>query len=749
MNKRWMVLALAGVLMISSMVMLNLEPVQPMGLHSTSEDGCCGEAAAAFGGGRLQLALSDSGHFFSDAVEVALIASVKDAKIYYTTDGTEPTTSSRLYTRPLRFASSRGITVVPLKAIAVYETVTTQTLTHTFFIGDGIDGRFDTLIFSLSTDPDHLYDFDDGIFVAGRTRRDYIRENPNARIDPPSPANFNWRGMEGERPVYTEVFTPDGQRVVAQATGIRAHGGWSRAADQKSIRLVPRRMYEHGMGRFHFDFFPDDLRADEFGSPITRYDQLVLRNGANDRDFGMLRHEVACHMARQAGLRTATPARAAAIFLNGEYYGFAWLQVRFNEQYLQDIYNAPTRDFQIVGMGERWIHTDCAEEREAIEHMNSFASLNLTLNRNFNEFEALVDVDDLLLYYAYQTYMGNWDWPQNNLKRWRYTGPQAEGLAPELDGRWRYITFDLDWTLGLYDNPVNPNIYPFQELMNPRNMRYSPLLEALLRRQDMQDRFAMIMCDLMANIVTEQNVRETIDLYYTEAYHEIEAALRARKYAGWVGKHTISENHNNMMTFARGRGDRILRSLRNYFDWEDDMFTVNVTGGEAVIGTQKGASSRYFAHMTIPLRPVLPKFTVFDHWIVNGVKSYEEEITVSIADARNGAVDAELVTREELPQLMFTNVYASSARAGCVLTNPTGLAVRTEGMFISNDPNNLFLWELPAATVAPEGTLQLAGRHGAGPGDLMFIQLGFPVRSGMVLILSDAEGNVIDHINVP
>jgi hypothetical protein len=112
-------------------------------------------------------------------------------------------------------------------------------------------------------------------------------------------------------------------------------------------------------------------------------------------------------------------------------------------------------------------------------------------------------------------------------------------------------------------------------------------------------------------------------------------------------------------------------------------------------------------------------------------------------------VDVKLVTREVLPPLMFGEVYASSLRSGCVLINPTSDTVRTEGLFLSNDPGNLLLWELPSAAVSPGGALQLAGRGGAGPGDMHHIQLGFNVRSGMVLILSDIDGNVIDHFNVP
>jgi len=699
---------------------------------------------------RIHLFYSHTDHFYDTDIEVAITATHPDAVIHFTTDGSEPTTDSEVYTDPLLFRvpTTQRLNVVPLKAIAILGDTSTRPLVHTYFLNRDIEERFDLLVFSLSTNDEYLYDYDTGIFVEGATRAAFRRENPNKNLVPPDPANFNWRGMEGERPVHVEVFTEDGTRVISQAAGIRAHGGWSRAAQYKSIRLIARRMYEPDHGRFRFDFFPDDVLRDGFGTPLLRYDQLVLRNGANDRDFGMIRNEVGYELARMAGLGTTSPVRGAAIFLNGDYYGFAWLQVRFNEQYLQDIFSAPTRDFQIVGMGERWIDTEDEDEYEAVNHFNSFANKNLRNDNVFAEFSDLVDVEEMLLYYALQTYLGNHDWPNNNLKRWRYVGPQEEGLAPELDGRWRYIVFDLDWILGLYEDNPNPNRPSFQEMVNPRNDRYSGLLVSLLERSDMADKFAMMLCDIAANIVTVENVRDLINRLYGEADREIGFAFASRKYAHWVSRDTVAHNHANMLKVATDREAYIINSLMEYFDWSDEMFSVKVTGGEAVIGTQTGTSSRYFSHLTIPVKPFLPGFLVFDHWIINGEVIYTPEITVSVNDARDGIVSIELVTKEELPVLIFTDAYGSSERNGCVLYNPGEEVVNTDVLFITYDLSNPFLWQLPPTAISPGGTLEMVGRGSADASDLLKIRMGFNVREGRMLYLCDEEGNVINTIRV-
>jgi hypothetical protein len=316
---------------------------------------------------KLTVSFSETGFFYDSNIEVAITASISEAVIYYTTDGAEPTSESKRYEQPLTFTALKDTRAVVLKAFAVYEDTVTRPVAHTYFLGKDVASRVETMVFSISTNEEYLYDYDTGIFVAGRLRDEYIAENPKVHIDPPAPANFNIRGLEGERPVYVEAFTADGERVVAQAAGLRVSGGWSRAENQKSLRLIARNMYEPGVGKFRYAFFPDETTLDGYGVLLDKYDSILLRNGANDRDFGMLRDEVASKLARDAGFAAVSPYRAASVFLNGEYYGFAWLRAVINEQYLMDVYGAPTSDFEIAGDGDTWYKTDNMEVKRRLK----------------------------------------------------------------------------------------------------------------------------------------------------------------------------------------------------------------------------------------------------------------------------------------------------------------------------------------------------------------------------------------------
>jgi len=758
MAKKWLLLLISVVILFLAVVILNYNPAEPIGvsaLYDLLTENVPTEEVANIEpiefSGHIDLSFSHKEHFYETYIEVSITADIPGAVIHYTTDGSAPTTDSPVYNEPVPLylpVRRQPVAVYPLKAIAVYNDYITSPLVHTYFLAEDIGSRFDVMIFSLSTNDEYLFDFDTGILVEGAERANYRRDNPRAHIIPPSPANFNWRGMESERPVYIEAFEQNGERVIAQLGGVRVHGGWSRAIDQKSLRIVARDMYEPGQGRFRYDFFPDDVRADGFDSPIRRYDQLVLSNNANDRDFAMLRQEVNYALVLESGFRVVSPMRAVAVFLNGEYYGFAWLEVRINGQYLQDVFSAPTNEFQIVGRGEWWVDTEDEKDIEDIGIFNEFYNKDFRNDTVLKEFEELADLDNLLHYYAYQTYVGNRDWPGGNLRRWRYIGEQQEGLAPELDGRWRYIMYDLDFLMALYEETPRPNSPSFNDYMSRNNDRHSYMLAALFVRPEIVDRYATYICDIAANIVTASNVSKQIDRLYDEAYREIGFALDARKYAGWVSHDSVEFNHANMLLYTRVRETHFKQGMMDYFGWDDGEFTVTVSGADAVIGTMVAKSSRYFSHLSIPVRPSLSGFTVFDHWILNGDVINTPEITVSIEDAVDGVVSIELITKEEYPPLLIQEAYGSSERNGLTLFNPGDEAVSTDMLFLTNDLSDPFRWQIPAATVSPGDILEFAGRGSTHPTDLMKIRMGFNVRLGRTIYLINEDGEVLHWMAV-
>ncbi|MCL1904047.1 MAG: CotH kinase family protein [Oscillospiraceae bacterium] len=143
----------------------------------------------------------------------------------------------------------------------------------------------------------------------------------------------------------------------------------------------------------------------------------------------------------------------------------------------------------------------------------------------FDYFCALVDIDNMVQYFATQMYVGNCDWPTNNMEMYRYYPTTEEldnpNLHPVLDGKWRMGAFDLEFGYGLWGhNQKNdgtptgtlPGFNTIQAMLNRRSVPTGGegygighfganprayTFTALARREDMRVKFANAFYDLM------------------------------------------------------------------------------------------------------------------------------------------------------------------------------------------------------------------------------------------------------------
>ncbi|MCL2357844.1 MAG: CotH kinase family protein [Defluviitaleaceae bacterium] len=590
---------------------------------------------------------SETAHFHTSGITVEITSPY--AEIFFTTDGSLPSADSSKYTEPLYFELRSEMYAVVLRAVAKQNGKISAPHTHTYFIGENICFGSDIWVFSLSTNPQNLFDHDIGILVEGRIREEFLHENPDADHYL-NPANFFMRGREWERPVHIETFSSCGERLLSQDAGLRVHGNTSRAIEsQKPLRLISRREYSPHTGRFHFDFFPGAQKID--GTPLTEWNTLVLRHGVNP---SVLRNELGYSLAAKAGLEVS-PVRGASVFLNGEFYGFAWLQARLDAHYLQAFFNAPSREFDIVDehplltgsvahpvLPPESIMINDPQLAADLAFKFGFAHKNLSDDDIFAELTAIADVENFLLYSAFQIFADNFDWifwRGHNFRQWRYTGKQTA----ELDGRWRYAVVDLDAAFGLVPFAADDTFQTgmtFARVLEPGSTddRKNELLINILTRPDMAELFTMMMCDIAANVINYQTVNAQIDMLFSESVrNEIE-----RSGVRWYRNEArTNREHQIISDFAANRYRCIFQSLSEYFDFPQDMFIVQIIGGEAIIGTQRGTSSQYFNHLTVPVRPA--ELCAFNHWLLNGEKIYEAELAISFADARAGRVILELV----------------------------------------------------------------------------------------------------------
>lgn len=686
----------------------------------------------------FNIKLSHNNFFYTDSIDVEITTDIPDAEIFYSLDGSIPekdSAKSKKYTGAIHFEKENYNTPYVLKVKAYAGGDESHMTTHTYFVSEQVANRFTTLVFAISTDRDNLYGYENGILVEGKLRDDYIAENGRQDITPPDPANFNIRGKEGEREVYVEVFTQYGECVISQAAGLRVRGGWSRAANKKSLGLYADSGYNANFDKFNYEFFPGDRRKDEYQSFISSYSSLLLRNGGNDREGSLMREELSQTLAKQADFLDSKNAVPACVFLNGEYYGFFWLEQNFNEAYIIDYYGGDIKN--LIEIGE-W------EEP---------ATGDLTVEENFQAYSEIMDIDNYMKYYAFQIYTGNKDWPHNNKKYWRFDGKGAEFINKYYDGRFRMLLYDDEMAWGMYGAG-------FRERTINRILRdgSSRSFAAFMKRADMVEKFCNQMFDLMNTVFTYESVEKVFNSLSSVYEDELAFALKARVINTWMKMSDVRNEQRSILRFAEGRRDIVIADMAESLRLEsDEIYYVSATGCEnakiilntlAADGNAK-LNSCYFTQHSAILKAIPDPGYAFDFWEVNGEKFYDYEVILSIKLAVNNNINAVLHVKDDeaYKSIVISTVRLDQDHDFIELHNPGASEYSVGNLFLSNDRNDLQKFKIENAVFPARTFLGYYGSNAEDKADSGYI-FDFKIQKGDTIYLSDAYGNILQELAI-
>ena len=324
--------------------------------------------------------------------------------IRYTTNGSEPTASSTVFSSAINIGST---TVVRAKLFCDgYLSPRSTTQSYIFFPSN----RALTLpVVSIVTDDRYLNDPKIGIYVDGT----YQSGTENYR--------FDWR-----RPINFEYFETKGKASeLNQLCETRIQGGATRTNPLKSLAVYANKRF--GEKRFSYEFFPDQKPG------LTEFKSIVLRNAGNDFDYLYMRDIIAQRtMASHADLDWQA-WRPVIIYINGVYKGIENIRERSNEDNIYTNYDG----LEDVDLVENW--NDLKEGD--MEHLNAFKAFYNEHNHTMAEYEKWVDCQEFINLMAMNAYYNNIDFPGNNIVLWR---PRT------AEGRWRFIAKDVDYTMWLY-----------------------------------------------------------------------------------------------------------------------------------------------------------------------------------------------------------------------------------------------------------------------------------------------------------
>ena len=422
------------------------------------------------------------------------------AVIRYTTDGSEPTTSSKKYTTAININKTTVIRAKLFNADCLSPASTAQSYIF--------HPRTMTVpIFSVLTKDAYLNDAEIGLIANNNSKEDKKLHD--------------WR-----RPVNIEMFTSEGTKSIFNQLGeTRIQGGQSRANALKSMVFYANKRFDPDHKQFQYEFFPDQKPG------IKKFKSFSLRDGGNDFSDLYFRDLI---IQRTMGENTDIDWQAghtAVLYINGEYMGMLNIRERSNEDNIESNYGIEDMDMveishEKVNNVDQFIEEFKGSEDDTF--YKNFKTFYSQTGHTLAEYEQWLDVSEYLNIMIMNLFYCNIDFPGNNLVFWRPNNDDKSGRPK----RWRVIAKDTDFGLGLYgwsetsrssntiDMIYNPSRYTQSWAFSDQATR---LFRNMMENQDIKNMFIDKSCVYMGDFMNASGTGEMIDKIKAEAMEEFVA----------------------------------------------------------------------------------------------------------------------------------------------------------------------------------------------------------------------------------
>ena len=495
------------------------------------------------------------------------------------------------------------------------------------------------------------------------------------------PRNYN---MDWDRPVNFSYLSPEGEMLFNQDVNISVSGGYTRSQKYRSFKLKSNKVFD-GQNRFDFAFFQQ--------KPYIRNKAVLVRNGGND---------VWTHNARfldpalqtiiqRSGLDVDVQAYQPVIeYVNGQLRGVLNLREVNNDKYAY----------------ANWGYDD--EELDAFENLNMKNGTDSVIKRIFElgqkindegayeELKTMLDIDEYTNYMAATLFLDNDDWPNNNVK----------GYRSQHDGRYRFVSFDLDYAFALCgNNKYNEDAFKFfYNFRNSgtQNYEFVRLFLNLLNNDDFRRKFIDTFCIVAGSVFEPSRANAIVD----ELLANVKPMTDLMKQQGINDGHDPERAANTIKNKLSGRSAMMTGYMKNFSPMklsstaQSVTLTADTEGAHLFINGIAVPYSYFKGHLFAPvtLRAEAPAGYRFKEW-KKGSTTLSTDASISLPSGSNLSLTASFTPLESL-QTAPVRINEVSAANGIYvneyfkrndwveLYNTTNKPVDVAGMYLSDDPQN-------------------------------------------------------------
>jgi hypothetical protein len=525
-----------------------------------------------------------NGNFYSSAQSLAITTTQPGGVIRYSRDGTDPTSTSSIYSSPINIDSTQ---VIRAKVFAA-GVLPSATVTSDYFIHETTN----LPIITITTTPSNLWDWNTGIYVMG----------PNASATSPYyGANF-W--MDWEKPATIEYFDSQRNRVFKFNSNIKINGGYSRAKPQKSFEIKMDDKW--GTSAINYPLIPDK-------SFITKWDDWVIRNAGSDWQKAHLRDP-----SLEKNLKNTNASfmgqEPCIAFVNGQFFGVYYIDENDDHNFVKNNYGYKKDEIDFLTTNGAYVDARQGNDSAFSALVNYSAATSATNPLYYEGMNSKIDLLNFADYFISEIYCGNSDWIgdwTNNIKIWR---------PATAEGKFRFITYDLDQSAGLNvtytDNTLTRARRP--NSANP----FSGLFDKLLSNPQFKQYFINRYADLLNTIFLPTNVLNMKN----SVKDSINASMPRNftKYGGSVS--TWNTELSTYTSFINNRTGNCRTQVQNEFTLAGQVvltFNTSPAGsGHIIISTISPSTypwtGVYFNGNPVTIRAVPNPGYTFDHWQSTG-----------------------------------------------------------------------------------------------------------------------------------